>query len=535
MTQFLAFAFLIAVAFGAPSDIRVQAEFDPLSNCVAVGTALGFTTWATSTFNGNTLTYVKEWSVDGGAVVPLTQPSCPATTNAVSQLECDFLPKPTFPAGASYVDYTASTQIYKSAGQNAIGGGTMRFWVIPTVTLTKTDATCAGNDGTIQFTVTAGWTGHAANTWTYSLNGGAPVAFSTASVTINGLAPNVYSVTVTNSEGSACVATSNQVTVGSPYIPTFTTTKTNPSCPGTSDGTIVVTVTNNGAAPGGTTYQYSKDGGVTWQSSNTFNSLAGGTYGIRVRAVGGCTAGTSSVILTPPVAPTWTVEYDCGLEKLVFGGAGVASLTEYNINGGPYAPIATSSGVLADSDTPYTIGVKYTTGSATCLDSKEVTVSCVHHCALSPGYWKNQGNWFNSPCQYFGTTTWCSWTYNDLLTVLPSSIDAGSRAKFIAGRQYVAFILTMYYYSDPNVDVRTYTVAQLVQLGVPKTVAEAAVALSSCSLTASEYSQYGAVLAVFNNHVVDGVYDENVECNPKISVTGCPSKRSLVQQLRLKK
>jgi hypothetical protein len=295
----------------------------------------------------------------------------------------------------------------------------------------------------------------------------------------------------------------------------------------------VVTVTNTGAAPGGTTYEYSKDGGA-WQVSNTFNNLAGGTYSIRVRAVGGCIAGPSSVTLTPPVAPTWTVAYDCGLEKLVFGGAGVASLTEYNINGGAYAAIGVSSGVLADSDTPYTIGVKYTTGSATCLDSKQVTVDCIHHCALSPGYWKNQGNWFNVPCRYFGTATWCTWGYNDLLTVLPSSVSADSKAKFIAGRQYVAFILTLYYYSDPNVDVRAYNVAQLVALGVPQAVAEAAVALQSCSLTASQYSQYGSVLSVFNSHAIDEVYVENVECNPKISAPSC-AKRSLVEQLRQKK
>jgi len=534
MTKFLALTFLfLAFAFGG--SVSASYTLNPESNCVADGTAINFQSSVSSSFQGgsNTLTYVHAWSVDGGATSALAQPSCPATTASVVNLLCNF-PTTNFPGAASFIDLTYNTRIFRNAGNQASAGDTFRFWELPTLSISKTDASCAGNDGSIQFTVTAGFSGHFA-AWTYSVNGGASVALPSAGpVTVSGLAPGAYSVTITNTDGSDCHVTSATVTVGSPYIPTFTAQGTNPSCPGLSDGSILVTVTNN---PGGVSFQYSKDDGATWEGSGTsytFTSLAAATYKIKVRTSSGspqCGAGPTAVTLTAPVPPTWTVEYDCSAEKLVFSGAGVGSLTQYNVNGGAFVPITTSSGPLADSETPYTVVVKY----GTCQDSKDVTVDCVHHCALSPGYWKNQGNWFNNPCQYFGTATWCSWTYNSLLTTIPSSISADSRAKFIAGRQYVAFILTMYYYSDPKVDVRSYTVAQLVELGIPQLVAEAAVALNSCSLTPSEYSQYGSVLSVFNSHVVDEVYVENVECDPKISAPSCPSKRSLVQQLHQKK
>lgn len=251
---------------------------------------------------------------------------------------------------------------------------------------------------------------------------------------------------------------------------------------------------------------------------------------------GGCEAGPTPVTLTAVVAPEWAVEYDCATGQLVFSGAGLADLTEYKVEGVfEFQPIANPSGSLIDTGVAYTVVVKY----GTCEDSKQITVSCVHHCALSPGYWKQAGSWFTNACQFFSTAEWCGWSYWSLLTQKPSSIAADSKAKFIAGRQYVAFILTMYYYSDPMVDVRTYSVADLEALGIPTPVAEAVVALqdpTGCSLTPEQYGLYGSAIALFNNHEVDETYVENVECDPKILEPSCTGlKRSLLKQLRLKK
>lgn len=55
-------------------------------------------------------------------------------------------------------------------------------------------------------------------------------------------------------------------------------TLVNPSCDNTTDGSITVTGTG-----GSGNYEYSIDGGVTYQSSNVFNNLAAGSYNITIR------------------------------------------------------------------------------------------------------------------------------------------------------------------------------------------------------------------------------------------------------------
>ena len=64
----------------------------------------------------------------------------------------------------------------------------------------------------------------------------------------------------------------------------------------TNDGTIVVTST------GGTgTKEYSKDGGVNYQSSGTFSGLTSGTYTIHVKDENDCTGSTTQNIVRTTV------------------------------------------------------------------------------------------------------------------------------------------------------------------------------------------------------------------------------------------
>lgn len=72
--------------------------------------------------------------------------------------------------------------------------------------------------------------------------------------------------------------------------PTITSTTTSPSCSG-NDGQITVNATN-----GSTPYQYSIDGGNTYQSSNTFNNLTGGNYNLIVMDASGCQSSESVTI-----------------------------------------------------------------------------------------------------------------------------------------------------------------------------------------------------------------------------------------------
>ena len=72
----------------------------------------------------------------------------------------------------------------------------------------------------------------------------------------------------------------------------------------TNDGSITITATG-----GSGSLEYSIMGGAagTWQASNSFTGLAGGTYQIRVRNANGlCVVTYPDVILTAPVAPSIT-------------------------------------------------------------------------------------------------------------------------------------------------------------------------------------------------------------------------------------
>src|SRR5690606_14722037 len=64
------------------------------------------------------------------------------------------------------------------------------------------------------------------------------------------------------------------------------------ACPGVDNGSITVTV-NNGSAP----YQYSIDGGTTFQPAANFPGLAPGTYTITVSDANGC-IGTADATVT---------------------------------------------------------------------------------------------------------------------------------------------------------------------------------------------------------------------------------------------
>ncbi len=131
-----------------------------------------------------------------------------------------------------------------------------------------TDVTCNGaGDGTITINATGATQ--------YSIDG---VTFQASNV-FTGLAPGSYTVYADN---GACVTT-DFITINEPTAVSHTVTINNASC--TNDGSIVVT-----AAGGSGSYQYSIDNGTTFQTGNTFASLAGGTYQVIVIDSDGCTS-----------------------------------------------------------------------------------------------------------------------------------------------------------------------------------------------------------------------------------------------------
>ncbi|MBY5960305.1 SprB repeat-containing protein, partial [Membranicola marinus] len=144
-----------------------------------------------------------------------------------------------------------------------------------TCSTTPTDASCnSGSDGKITVTAGGGTPGY-----TYSIDGGQNYQPSNE---FTGLTAGNYTITIKDANG--CTKTCDEVTVGQPDALTCSTTPTDASCHGGSDGKI--TVTAGGGTPG---YTYSIDGGQNYQPSNEFTGLTAGNYTITIKDANGCT------------------------------------------------------------------------------------------------------------------------------------------------------------------------------------------------------------------------------------------------------
>ncbi|MFK7950069.1 MAG: choice-of-anchor L domain-containing protein [Saprospiraceae bacterium] len=132
-----------------------------------------------------------------------------------------------------------------------------------TLTMSNVNVSCNGaNDGSVSV-VAVGGTGN----YTYNWNTTPAQTTQTATALSGGL----YEVTVT--DANMCTA-SDTVSTYEPPLITYTTASTNASCNGGNDGAITITNTTSG----GVVVQYSIDGGINFQSSNTFSGLSAGTY-----------------------------------------------------------------------------------------------------------------------------------------------------------------------------------------------------------------------------------------------------------------
>ena len=116
------------------------------------------------------------------------------------------------------------------------------------------------------------------------------------------------------------------------------------TCYSACDGSLQFIVDNiqTGTAP----YTYSIDGGLSFQNSNTFSSLCGGTnYSIIVKDVNGCTF-SSNIFLSEPTEILFNVTSsdfngfgvscfgaDDG-EIIIFAPSGGTPNYDYSINGG---------------------------------------------------------------------------------------------------------------------------------------------------------------------------------------------------------
>jgi gliding motility-associated-like protein len=183
----------------------------------------------------------------------------------------------------------------------------------PDLTATSEDVSCNGeDDGEASVSATGN------GPFNYEWN---PGGLSGAQVT--GLAPNTYTVTVTDGNGCASQAT---VTIDEPDAIDLSFISSEADC-NVDNGSAEVTATGGA---GGFSYAWSPGG----QTTSSINNVSAGIYQVTVTDGSGC-AVTGSVTINSANAPTLTVEE---VNDLTCNGAGDGSAT-ISSNGGtpPYS------------------------------------------------------------------------------------------------------------------------------------------------------------------------------------------------------
>jgi gliding motility-associated-like protein len=208
----------------------------------------------------------------------------------------------------------------------------------PTATVgTQTNVSCFGGaNGSVVITGLGG-----TGSLSYDLNPGP----TQASNTFTNLTAGAYSVTVT--DGNSCTSTVN-FTITQPTQVTLSTVKTNATCNGVCDGTI--TVTSGGGTP---PYQYSSNGGLTYQASNVLTGLCAGTYSVVTQDANGCIANVN-VVITQPTAVSGTFtgtdpvcNNACDGTVVATTASGGTAPYQYSINGGAMQASTNFSGLCA--------------------------------------------------------------------------------------------------------------------------------------------------------------------------------------------
>jgi hypothetical protein len=157
----------------------------------------------------------------------------------------------------------------------------------------------------------------------------------------NGLLPGTYNVQIRDAANTACVIILNpSLLMTEPPVLAATVASTNATCNGSTDGTITISSPTGGYG----TFEYSNNGGTSWQASGNFINLIPGSYNVRIRdkAHSSCVVvlNAALVITQPPIlsatlASTNVTCFGAGNGTITItnplGGYGTYS---YSVNGG---------------------------------------------------------------------------------------------------------------------------------------------------------------------------------------------------------
>ena len=206
--------------------------------------------------------------------------------------------------------------------------------------IASTNVTCfGGNDGTITISGAAGGYG----TYEYSINGGGSWQ---ASGSFTGLTTGSYNILIRDAAHTGCVIVLNSAyAITQPGLLSATVSKTDVTCRGANDGTISITAPTGGYG----TFEYSINGGTSWQASGSYSGLVPGTYDVRIRDAAHTAC---SVILYPNLVITEPI-------LLAMTSTGDIALNCFGDNSG------TGTFYASGGTMPYTFTVVTNTAGAT--------------------------------------------------------------------------------------------------------------------------------------------------------------------------
>lgn len=237
---------------------------------------------------------------------------------------------------------------------------------------------CGLNNGEITVNITSS----TPSTYTYTLNGGAPVS----SGVFTGLPIGSYTIIVSDTLGCSAPLDTTLIYVNLPSITSVTPTNT--LCTYTCDGTVTV----NGT--GGTTpYTYSINGG-TPQTANVFNTLCPAIYNVTLIDAAGCTADATATVaapvpftITPSSTQTICVGQTATISATTSGGAAPISIIWHS----PLTGTGSSMIVDPDGTTTYNVhaednnGCVTNTANITVIENPPLGVIVTPNQAICPG------------------------------------------------------------------------------------------------------------------------------------------------------
>ena len=167
---------------------------------------------------------------------------------------------------------------------------------------------------------------------------------SATTPTLTGLAPGLYSVTITDTNG--CTKTED-ITISEPTVLALSGSQVDVSFYGGSDGSATVTATG-GTAP--YTYSWSPSGGT----GSTASNLAAGSYTVTVTDANGCSSTQSFTIVQPiPLMVQSTSQTNVSCNG---GSDGTATIAAMGGNA-PYTYLWSPSGSTSTTATGLSVGV----------------------------------------------------------------------------------------------------------------------------------------------------------------------------------